>query len=68
MPELFPESEVTQLSPRLAWMKRHDVVTGKNEAGKWFAIITEDLVGSGESEVAALEDLVVRSGLKHWLL
>jgi hypothetical protein len=62
--DLFPEA--VGLSPRLAWMARHDIVTARTKAGKWYAILTAETVGEGADELAALDDLVLRTGLKHW--
>jgi hypothetical protein len=62
--DLFPEA--VGLSPRLAWMARHDVCVVKNAKGRYFAVLTCETVGEGESEEAALDDLVLRTGLKHW--
>ena len=62
--DLSPEA--VGLSPRLAWMARHDIVTVRNAKGRWFAVLTAETTGEGESEETALDDLVLRTGLKHW--
>jgi hypothetical protein len=64
--DLFPIP--VSLSPKLAWMERHDIVTAKKPSGKWYAIQTEENVGSGDSEEEALTDLSLRAGIKHWTL
>lgn len=64
--DLFPTA--VGLSPRLAWMQKYDIVTAKNSKGRWYAILTEDTTGAGETEDDALTDLCLRAGIKHWNL
>lgn len=64
--DLFPEA--TGLSPKLAWMERNDIVTARKPSGKWYAIQTEENVGSGDTEEEALTDLALRAGIRHWTL
>lgn len=64
--DLFPTA--TMLSPRLAWMQKHDITTVRKENGRWIAVLLEELVGSGDTEEEALTDLAIRAGIRHWSL
>lgn len=70
--ELFPAKAVRQLSPRLKWVKEHDVRTLHRKvhdgSKRWFAWV--DGVGpgqgEGETEEEACRDLGVKAGIKLW--
>lgn len=65
MSELFPAASVSALSPRLAWMKRHQVSMRRQDS-KFIAEIDEDSWGAGNTEEEALLDLIEMTGLPHW--
>lgn len=65
MSELFPASVLCQDSPRLKWMKRHQV-SMRRDNNKFIAEIDEDSWGVGSTEEEALLDLIEMTGLPHW--
>lgn len=69
MSELFPTKDITCDSPRLAWLKKHDVfVTRHPLTGRWEAVLTEEVWGAGATEEEAILDLCQMAELKHWTL
>lgn len=80
--ELFPAEAVTMDSPRLAWMKRHEIYTqytvncGPEPWAAWwgqrnpveFIERHEDpeVMGYGATEEAALVDLAIKWDFKLW--
>lgn len=64
MSELFdiPES----LSPRLAWLKEHDLTVTRLENGKYECAL-EDLASAiGETADEACVEFCLVTGLRHW--
>lgn len=69
MNELFAESEMTSLSPRLKWMQEHGITTREDEAmpsnERWLAC-GGGKVERGRTEEDALLELAVSIGISHW--
>lgn len=77
--ELFPVEAVTQLSPRLAWMKRHRIHTRESLIAfkpgcfwqAWIERVRDELPGEINSAVGATEhdamaDLALRFDIELW--
>lgn len=65
MTELFPESSMLQESPKLRFLREHDLVTRKLPGGTWRCELGEDF-GSGDTEDDAVIDFCLKTKLKHW--
>lgn len=53
-------------SPRLAWLRKHGVVTRQTPTGKWRAYVLDDIFGVGSTEDEAILSLCERAGYRHW--
>lgn len=68
MSDLFNIPET--LSPRLAWMKRHGVITRKWANGTWWSCLESDWeernASSGSTEDEAITNLAKRLNIPLW--
>lgn len=75
--ELFNPKDVTMDSPKLAWMKKHGIVTDEDkhhtedsEDDRWYAITRHPdgkrIVGTGATEHDALADWSIKRGVRLW--
>lgn len=71
--ELFPVKQVRMLSPRLAWCKRHAVVTQRHPRApadeQWSAYSTKlrvQRIGRGATEEEACRDFGAKSNVRLW--
>lgn len=62
--DLFPDA--VQPSPRLLWLRRHNVVTKQGPNGRWRAVVLDEVYGCGATEDEAILDLCERHGYRHW--
>ena len=68
MPDLFPESETESLSPKLAWLKKHRLMT-KEVAGLWLCQNAGQTYSTcAETEAEAILGYCEKYSLKHWTL
>ena len=72
MSELFPISDVTAKSPRLRWLEKHWVGTGRdlavedNDEPYFACFLSDGIRWWGETEDDALVALAKANGLKLW--
>ncbi len=64
MSELFQIEE--SLSPRLAWLRRHDLTTRKLPSGRWECVFDEENIGSGATEDESTIDFCLKTQLPHF--
>jgi hypothetical protein len=66
MTELFPESEMSMLSPRAQWLKDHGLTLRKTDNGKWECVLIPETTGIGATEDDACADFCLKTKLSHW--
>ena len=66
---LFSEKDITMLSPKLQWLKDHDIVVGICD-DKWPSYCAysrkQDQAAWGDDEHDALCNLAIKLGIKLW--
>ncbi len=65
MSELFSESEVTKDSPRLTWLKQHNLALGQLPDGTRFCA-GRNSIGYGDTHRDAELDYSESVDLEHW--
>jgi hypothetical protein len=53
-------------SPRLAWLRRHDLALKRLENGRWRCVFNDETYGCGADEDEACADFCIKTGLRHW--
>jgi hypothetical protein len=64
--ELFTPAEVSQLSPKLAWLQANQLATRRLESGRWECSLNEENFARGEDEEEAVVALCIKMGLEHY--
>lgn len=64
MDELFPVQQ--SLSPRRAWLQRHNLTLHQLATGRWEIALDEDNVCFGDTADDACVTFCIRHRLKHW--
>ena len=68
-PELFQPAEMRSESPKLRWMRTHNIITEFLDAGfgcRWYAHCGEFCTQHGETEDEALTNLAMALGVRRW--
>lgn len=60
-PDLFPSAR--QPSQRLAWLRKHGVVTEQTPTGEWRAYVLDEIFGVGSTEDEAILSLCKKRGI-----
>lgn len=75
MDSLFPPSDMAMDSPRLAWLKQHDLITTQQgypfteHPLSWMCSNRAmTICGYGATEADAILDYCARHKIKHWTL
>lgn len=64
MDDLFPIPE--SLSPKLAWLRRHDLTLRKMPNDTYRCELNDETFGAGATQEEAIEDFCVKTRLRHW--
>lgn len=64
--DAFPE--FFQDSPKLAFIKKHDLRVVKLDSGRWRCWLTDQTFGVGATEAEAIIDFCIKTGIKHYSL
>lgn len=54
------------LSPRLAWLREHDLTLKRLPSGRWECSLDPDNIGTGANEDDATIDFCLKTGLPHF--
>lgn len=62
--DLFPIPE--SLSPKLAWLRRHDLALRKMPNDTYRCELNDETFGVGATQEEAIEDFCVKTRSRHW--
>lgn len=55
-----------QDSPKLLWLRKHNLTLHRLKSGRWRCILTPNTFGTGRDEEECCRDFCLKTGVDHW--